>query len=205
MSLLVCDFPLVKTAITRLRDRNSEHTEFRRNVRYISRVLALEVSKKFTLSEYQVETPLEKTTGFKFEKEVILLPILRAGLGMLDGFLDIIPSAKAGHIGLQRNEVTLQPEKYYFKVPEMVDPIVIILDPMLATGGSASAAINKVKQLTSGSVYLVSVISAPEGVKRVESDFPDVQIYTATLDRQLNDKGYILPGLGDAGDRIFGT
>lgn len=205
MSLLVCDFPLVKTAITRLRDRNSEHTEFRRNVRYISRVLALEVSKKFTLSEYQVETPLEKTTGFRFEKEVILLPILRAGLGMLDGFLDIIPGAKAGHIGLQRNEVTLQPEKYYFKVPEMVDPIVIILDPMLATGGSASAAINKVKQLTSGSVYLVSVISAPEGVKRVESDFPDVQIYTATLDRQLNDKGYILPGLGDAGDRIFGT
>lgn len=205
MSLLVCDFPLVKTAISRLRDKNTEHTEFRRNVRYISRVLALEVSKQFSLNEYQVQTPLETTIGFRFEKEVILLPILRAGLGMLDGFLDIIPSAKAGHIGLQRNEVTLQPEKYYFKIPEISDPIVIILDPMLATGGSASAAISKVKHLTTGSVYLISIISAPEGVKKVETDFPDIQIYTATLDRELNNKGYILPGLGDAGDRIFGT
>ncbi len=205
MNLIECNFPLIKTALTRLRDEKSDHEIFRLHVKLISKLLAAELSKKFELREHVVSTPLEDTTGYKLRDEIILLPILRAGLGMLEGFLEVIPQAKSGHIGLQRNEETLLPENYYYKIPKSDSPVYIVLDPMLATGGSASEAIRKIKKEGVKQIFLVSVISAPEGVKKINADHPDITVYTACLDRELNEKGYILPGLGDAGDRIFGT
>lgn len=203
--IIECNFPLIKTSLTRLRDTRSDHEVFRAHVKLISKLLAAELSKEFALREHDVETPLETTKGYHLKDEIILLPILRAGLGMLEGFLEVIPQAKSGHIGLQRNEETLLPENYYYKIPKSDSPVYIVLDPMLATGGSASEAIAKIKKENIKKIFLVSVISAPEGVKKIQTDHPDVQIYTASVDRELNDKGYILPGLGDAGDRIFGT
>lgn len=158
------------------------------------------------MSQIEVETPLEKTEGFKLEQEVILVPVLRAGLGMINGFLQVIPDAKVGHIGLQRDERTLKPVEYYYKTPADLDIAeVILIDPMLATGGSASAALSYLKEKGAAKMAFASLICAPEGLRKIEQDHPEITVFTAALDRELNNKGYILPGLGDAGDRTFGT
>ena len=158
------------------------------------------------MQKVQVKTPLEKTEGSKLKNDIVLVPVLRAGLGMINGFLQLIPDAKVGHIGLQRDEQTLQPVEYYYKTPGNISSSqVILLDPMLATGGSSSEAIRYLKKRGAKKISFACILASPEGVKKLSNDHPDVKIYSAALDRKLNDKGYILPGLGDAGDRTFGT
>lgn len=200
------DHPLLKKDITILRDKNTNAEMFRATVTRISNILAVEISKNFLLTETVVETPLEKTKGFRLKQEVILIPVLRAGLGMMEGFLQIIPDAKVGHIGLERDEKTLHPSEYYFKTPKNLNKAeVVLLDPMLATGGSASAAITYLKKRGAKDFVFACLVAAPEGIKKLLADHPDVKVFGAAIDRQLNNKGYILPGLGDAGDRTFGT
>ena len=200
------DHPLVKRDITVLRDVNTEPETFRAAVKRISNILAVEISKDLHLTEFEVETPLEKTTGYKLSHEIVLVPVLRAGLGMVSGFLEIIPEAKVGHIGLQRDETTLKPIEYYYKTPKNIDAAkVLLIDPMLATGGSGAEAINYLKKRGVKNLIFACLVAAPEGISKLKNLHPDVQIFGAALDRELNDKGYILPGLGDAGDRTFGT
>lgn len=200
------EHPLLKKDITILRDKNTTGEMFRAAVTRISNILAVEISKNFLLSGIKVETPLEHTKGFCLKQDVILIPVLRAGLGMMEGFLQIIPDAKVGHIGLERDEKTLRPNEYYFKTPKNLNKSeVVLLDPMLATGGSASAAITYLKKRSAKDFVFACLVAAPEGVKKILNDHPDVKVFGAALDRQLNHKGYILPGLGDAGDRTFGT
>ncbi len=200
------DHPLVQRDVTVIRDKTTPPEYFRAAVSRISNILAVEISKNFSLSQKQIETPLEVTKGFKLEQEVVLVPVLRAGLGMVSGFLSIIPDAKVGHIGLQRDEETLQPVEYYYKTPKNIhDSMVILIDPMLATGGSASEALNYLKKRGAKNLVFACLVAAPEGIKRIEKVHPDIKIFGAALDRELNEKGYILPGLGDAGDRTFGT
>lgn len=200
------DHPLIKRDITILRDKNTSTEFFRSAVKRISNILAVEIAKSFQLKSFDVETPLEKTEGFKVDQEIVLIPILRAGLGMVSGFLEVIPEAKVGHIGLQRDENTLIPIEYYYKTPKDIsEAFVILLDPMLATGGSASEAVNYLKKKGAKKIAFSCLVAAPEGLKKISELHTDVNIFGAALDRQLNDKGYILPGLGDAGDRTFGT
>ena len=200
------EHPLIKRDVTILRDINTTSETFRAALQRVSNVLAVEISKNFNITSVEVETPLEKTSGAKLSNDVILVPVLRAGLGMVNGFLQIIPEAKVGHIGLQRDEETLQPIEYYYKVPKKIEEAeVIMLDPMLATGGSASEAIKYLKKRGAKKVFFACLVAAPEGVDKIESIHPDTKIFAAALDRELNNKGYILPGLGDAGDRTFGT
>jgi len=205
-NLVLLQHPLIKKDITILRDRKTNTEIFRAAVTRISNVLAVEISTAFSLAEFRVETPLEKTVGYRLKQDVVLIPVLRAGLGMVEGFLQLIPDAKLGHVGLERNETTLQPNSYYLKTPKNLSKAeVILLDPMLATGGSASAAISFLKKRGAKNVVFACLLAAPEGVKKILKDHPDVIIFSAALDRQLSKKGYILPGLGDAGDRTFGT
>lgn len=205
-NFIIVNHPLIKKDLTILRDVNTTTELFRSAVNRISNILCVEVSKNIPLIEKEIETPLEKTIGFELSKQIVLIPILRAGLGMVNGFLELIPNAKVGHIGLQRNEKTLEPIEYYFKTPQELETSeVILLDPMLATGGSAVEAIKYVKKRGVKNLYFVSIVAAPIGIEKVQKHHPDVKIIAAVLDRQLNDKGYILPGLGDAGDRTFGT
>jgi len=200
------DHPLIKRDISILRDEITQPELFRAALKRVSIVLANEISKDFKVTETIVKTPLEETTGYKLSQSVVLVPVLRAGLGMVTGFLEIIPEAKVGHIGLQRDEVTLKPVEYYYKTPkEIVDAVVIILDPMLATGGSASEAVNYLLKRGAKNCYFACIVAAPEGLQKLRNTHPNLHIYSAAYDRQLNDKGYILPGLGDAGDRTFGT
>ena len=202
----IINHPLVKRDITVLRDVNTEPETFRAAVKRISNILAVEISKDLHLTEFEVETPLEKTTGYKLSNEIVLVPVLRAGLGMVSGFLEIIPEAKVGHIGLQRDETTLKPIEYYYKTPKNIDAAkVLLIDPMLATGGSGAEAINYLKKRGVKNLIFACLVAAPEGISKLKNLHPDVQIFGAALDRELNDKGYILPGLGDAGDRTFGT
>lgn len=205
-NFIILDHPLVKKDLTILRDKNTTTELFRSAVQRISNVLCVEVSRQFQLDNIEISTPLENTSGFQLAKQIVLIPILRAGLGMVSGFLELIPNAKVGHIGLQRNEETLEPVEYYFKTPqELENAEVILLDPMLATGGSAVEAINYVKKRGIKNLYFVCIVAAPVGVEKIQKHHPEVKIFAAALDRELNDKGYILPGLGDAGDRTFGT
>ncbi|GIK21280.1 MAG: uracil phosphoribosyltransferase [Ignavibacteriota bacterium] len=205
-NLFIVEHPVIKRDVTILRDKNTESETFRAVLQRVSNLLAAEVSKKFSLTSIMIETPLEKTEGSKLTNEVILVPVLRAGLGMVNGFLQIIPEAKVGHIGLQRDEETLQPIEYYYKIPKnLASAEVVMLDPMLATGGSASEAISYLKKHGAKNPVFVCIVAAPEGVKKLLLKHPDIKIYAAALDRELNSKGYILPGLGDAGDRTFGT
>jgi len=198
--------PLVKRDVTILRDKNTQPEGFRAAVKRLSNMLAVEISRDFKIEEIEVETPLEKTPGFKLEQDVVLVPVLRAGLGMSAGFLELIPDAKFGHIGLQRDEVTLNPVEYYFKMPKNLESSeVILIDPMLATGGSASEAINYLKKKGAGKIVFACLVASPVGIEKILRDHPDVRIFGAAIDRELNEKGYILPGLGDAGDRTFGT
>lgn len=205
-NLIVIDNPLIKRDITYLRDEETKQYQFRLAVNRIAYILAAEVSKNFELIETPVKTPLETTIGYKIEKGVVLVPILRAGLSLVEAFLEMIPYAKVGHIGLRRDEKTFQPIDYYYKAPNNLGAYtVIILDPMLATGGSASVAAEFLKGKGAQEIIMANLVAAPEGVNRMEQDHPDIKIYTAQLDRGLNENAYIVPGLGDAGDRTFGT
>lgn len=200
------EHPLIKRDVTILRDINTDSETFRAALQRVSNILAAEISKKFSLTEVEVETPLEKTKGFKLAHDVILVPVLRAGLGMVNGFLQIIPEAKVGHIGLQRDEETLKPIEYYYKVPKNLETAeVVMLDPMLATGGSAAEALKYLKKRGAKKLFFACLVTAPKGIEKIQNEHPDVKIFAAALDRELNNKGYILPGLGDAGDRTFGT
>jgi uracil phosphoribosyltransferase len=200
------DHPLVKKDITILRDKKTQSEYFRETVRRISNILAVEIGKILKLRKINVVTPLERTIGHKLDQQIILIPVLRAGLSMVSGFLDVIPDCKVGHIGLQRNERTLKPEEYYFKIPKVnINSKVILLDPMLATGGSASQAIKYLKRKRAKEIVFACIVAAPEGINKINSEHNKIEIYSAALDRELNKKGYILPGLGDAGDRTFGT
>ena len=200
------DHPLVKRDVTILRDASTRPEIFRAAVKRISNILAVEICKDLPVKTIDIETPLEKTTGHMLTHEIVLVPLLRAGLGMVSGFLEIIPDAKVGHIGLQRDETTLQPVEYYYKTPKNIDLAkVLLIDPMLATGGSAAEAINYLKKRGVKNLIFACLVAAPEGINRLLAAHPDVAVYGAAIDRELNNKGYILPGLGDAGDRTFGT
>jgi uracil phosphoribosyltransferase len=202
----ILNHPLIEHKLTRLRDKTTNTRDFRYNLNEIGGLMAYEISRDLPLITLSVETPVGETQARQLEKEVIIIPILRAGLGMVDGIVNLIPDARVGHIGIARNEGTLKPEPYYEKLPVgFENGIIMVVDPMLATGGSASAAISSLKEQGAKSIKLVSIVGAPEGVARIEKDHPDVDIFLASLDEKLNKNGYIVPGLGDAGDRLFGT
>jgi uracil phosphoribosyltransferase len=205
-NLVLLDHPLVKKDVTVLRNVNTLSESFRSAVRRVSSHLAVEISKNLKIKKLKVRTPLEFTGGFELVQQVVLVPVLRAGLAMVGGFLDIIPDAKVGHIGLQRDEETLKATQYYYKTPKnLKSSIVVLLDPMLATGGSSSQAITNLKKQGSKKIMFACIVASPEGLSKMKKDHADVTIYCAALDRELNERGYILPGLGDAGDRTFGT
>jgi uracil phosphoribosyltransferase len=199
--------PLVRHKIGLLRDTDTPTQSFRQLVNELTLLLTYEATKDLATEEVEIETPLERMTVERISgKKVAVCPILRAGIGMLDAVLSLIPAARVGFIGLYRDEETLQPVEYYVKLPNDIDQRdVILLDPMLATGRSTGYATGLVKEAGAESVRLIALIAAPEGVEHMQAEHPDVSIYTAAVDRELNDKGYILPGLGDAGDRLFGT
>lgn len=205
--VVVFDHPLIKHKLTLIRDKNTGSKEFRELVTEISMLMGYEVTRDLTLEDIEVETPICKTTSKVISgKKVGLVPILRAGLGMVDGMLSLIPAAKVGHIGLYRDPETFKPVEYYCKLPQDVpERELILLDPMLATGGSAVAAIGFLKDRGAKNIKLVNLIAAPEGIKAVQDAHPDVDIYVAEVDERLDDHRYIIPGLGDAGDRLFGT
>jgi uracil phosphoribosyltransferase len=206
-TLTVVDHPLVRHKVTLLRDRETNVKTFKELVDEIAMLMAYEATANLTVESVPVDTPLERTTGWAVSgKKLVLVPILRAGLGMVEGILRLIPSARVGHIGLYRDHDTLEPVDYYFKVPgDAESRDFLLLDPMLATGGSAAAAVTSLKHAGAQSVRLLCLVAAPDGVRKLASVHPDVHVYAAALDRQLNEHGYILPGLGDAGDRLFGT
>ncbi len=205
-NLHILDHPLIQQKLFYLRDKRTNNLNFRTMLNEISGLMVYEVTRNFPVREREVETPLEKTVGYVLAKSVILVPILRAGLAMSDGILRLIPHARVGHLGLYRDKQTLRPVEYYQKFPpNLEESEVIVIDPMLATGGSAVAAVDFVKEAGGKSIKFICLVAAPEGVQMLEEHHPDVPIFTAALDRELNDHKYILPGLGDAGDRIYGT
>jgi uracil phosphoribosyltransferase len=199
--------PLVRHKLGLLRDVNTDTEMFRRLVNELTLLLTYEATKEMGLEEVEVETPLEKTIAYRIPgKKVAVCPILRAGMGMLDGVLSLIPVARVGFIGLYRNEETLEPIEYYVKLPQdIAEREVLLLDPMLATGNSTAHAIEVVKRAGATHVSLVALIAAPEGIRRIADTHPDVNVFVASVDSHLNEKGYIVPGLGDAGDRLYGT
>ncbi len=201
------DHPLVQHKLTLMRKKDASTNSFRRLLNELSMLMAYEVTRDMATQDVEIETPLEKMTTKMIDgKKLVLVSILRAGTGILDGMLSVVPGARVGHIGLYRDPKTLKAVEYYFKMPkEMDERDVIIVDPMLATGNSAVAAIERIKTLKPKSIKFVCLLTCPEGIATMKAAHPDVPIYTAAIDRQLNDHGYILPGLGDAGDRIFGT
>lgn len=202
------EHPLIKNKLALLRRKTTVQKEFRELVHEITLLLAYEATRHLTLTTTQIETPLEIIDApcLPSTNKPVIVPILRAGLGMVDGLLTLLPEARVGHIGIYRNEQTLKPEHYYFKIPkDSADSCVFICDPMLATGGSVSAAIHKLKERQIKQIIFICIVSAPEGIEFLTNEHPDIPIYTASIDRELNPHGYILPGLGDAGDRLFGT
>jgi len=203
----VIDHPLVQHKLTLMRQKSANTTSFRTLLNELAMLMAYEVTRDMPLQDIEIETPLEKMTGRVIDgKKLALASILRAGTGLLDGFLAVVPGARVGHIGLYRDPATLKAVEYYFKMPkDMPSRDVIVVDPMLATGHSAIAAITRIKATQPRSIKFVCLVSCPEGVSALRAAHPDVPIFTAAIDRQLNSHGYILPGLGDAGDRIFGT
>jgi uracil phosphoribosyltransferase len=206
-TLTIIRHPLVQHKLTILRDRDTPTKIFKELVDEIAMLMAYEATIDLTVEPIPVTTPLEATDGRHISgKKLTLVPILRAGLGMVEGILRLVPAARVGHIGLYRDHDTLQPVDYYFKVPsDATERDFFVLDPMLATGGSASAAVGSLKRAGAARIRFLCLVAAPEGVRRLSEAHPDIQIYCAALDRELNDQGYILPGLGDAGDRLFGT
>lgn len=199
--------PLIQHKLTLIRDKNTGAKEFRELVKEVSMLMAYEVTRELPLEEVEVETPICVTKAKAISgRKLAIVPILRAGLGMVDGFLSLLPAAKVGHVGLYRDPETLNPVEYYCKLPtDVPERDLLVLDPMLATGGSARAAIRFIKNRGARNIKLISIISCPEGIAAVHSEHPDVDIYVAAVDERLNDHAYIVPGLGDAGDRLFGT
>ena len=204
--IVVMDHPLIQHKIGIMRREDTGSKDFRTLVSEVAMLMCYEATRDLKLADVEIETPICKATVKELKgKKLAVVPILRAGLGMVDGVRNMIPEASVGFIGLYRNEETLEPVEYYFKLPVVENPLVLIVDPMLATGGSAIAAISAIKKRGYKNVRLMCLVGVPEGVSAVQKAFPDVDIYLASLDEKLNDVGYILPGLGDAGDRIFGT
>ncbi|MEC7965178.1 MAG: uracil phosphoribosyltransferase [Pseudomonadota bacterium] len=205
--LTVVDHPLVQHKLTQMRDKDTATPEFRRLLREISQLLAYEITREMELTTKRISTPMEEMDAPVLQgKKLALVSILRAGNGLMDGVLELIPGARVGFVGLYRDEETLQPVQYYFKVPEnLEDRLVIAVDPMLATGNSSAAAIDLLKEAGATNIRFMCLLAAPEGVAKMKEAHPDVPIVTASLDECLNEKGYIMPGLGDAGDRMFGT
>ncbi len=201
------DHPLIQHKLTLMRRKDASTNSFRRLLNELAMLMTYEVTRDMALQDIEIETPLETMTAKVIDgKKLVFVSILRAGTGILDGMLSVVPGARVGHIGLYRDPATLKPVQYYFKMPsEIEERDVIVVDPMLATGNSAVAAVEKVKALGPKSVKFLCLLTCPEGIAAMQKAHPDVPIYTAAIDRQLNDHGYILPGLGDAGDRIFGT
>ncbi len=206
-NLHLIDHPLVQHKLTLMRRKDASTSTFRTLLNELSSLMAYEVTRDMPLQDVQIETPLEPMTGRMIDgKKLVLVSILRAGNGILEGMLSVVPGARVGHIGLYRDPATLQAVEYYFKMPgDMAERDIIVVDPMLATGNSAIAAIDRLKRLKPKTIKFVCLLTCPEGIAALQLAHPDVPIYTAAIDRQLNDHGYILPGLGDAGDRIFGT
>ena len=206
-NVTVITHPLVQHKLTLMRKKDASTNSFRRLLGELSTLMAYEVTRDMPLQDVQIETPLETMTGKMIDgKKLVLVSILRAGNGLLDGMLSVVPGARVGHVGLYRDPKTLQAVEYYFKMPaHMEERDAIVVDPMLATGNSAVAALDRIKQLKPRSIKFVCLLTCPEGIATLHKAHPDVPIYTAAIDRGLNEKGYIVPGLGDAGDRIFGT
>jgi uracil phosphoribosyltransferase len=202
----VINHPLVQHNLTRLRDHTTGPQEFRRVLGEVASLMIYEATRSFELNRIRVRTPIEPTTGFQLKREVVLVPVLRAGLGMLDAILQLIPHARVGFIGLKREEKTLQAAFYHKSLPRDLRPFeVLLIDPMLATGGSAIAALDLLHQHGARRRRLVSLVAAPEGIRAVRTVYPDLSIFTASIDKRLNERGFIVPGLGDAGDRLFGV
>ncbi len=205
-NIFVVDHPVIQTKLTELRDFTADHRKFRNLLDEIAMLMTYEITRDFPTKPRPVRTPMEQTVGVVLARPVTLVPILRAGLGMTDGVLRVLPEARLGHLGVRRNEETLEPIAYYQKLPpDIASTEVLLIDPMLATGGSGSAAVEFLKRAGATNIKFVCLVAAPEGIAAVHAAHPDVPIFCAAVDRQLNEKGYILPGLGDAGDRIFGT
>jgi len=205
-NVTVISHPLVQHNLARLRDERTQPQEFRRLLGEIAALMTYEATRSLGVKKVSVRTPMEKTTGVQLEKEIVLVPVLRAGLGMLDGILELIPHARVGFIGLKREESTLRAHFYHKSLPKNLARCeVILIDPMLATGGSAVAALDFLSEQGAKNIRLVSLVAAPEGIRNVCKHHPTLPIFTAAIDRQLNDVGYILPGLGDAGDRLYGV
>ena len=204
--LHVLKHPLITHKLTQMRKKETGTKDFRQNLDEIGGLMVYEITRNLPVQPVTIETPVATCETFELKKEVILVPILRAGLGMVSGICNLVPTVKVAHIGLYRDEETLEPHPYFEKYPkQMPEATVIIVDPMLATGGSANAAIDMVKRQGAKDIRLVCLVGAPEGVAAIEKQHPEIDIYLAALDEKLNEKGYIIPGLGDAGDRIFGT
>ncbi|HCK87891.1 MAG TPA: uracil phosphoribosyltransferase [Erysipelotrichaceae bacterium] len=204
--LEVLDHPLITHKLTLMRKKETGTKDFRENLDEIAELMAYEICRDLPVRPIDIETPIGPTTGYELSKEVVIVPILRAGVGLLDGIRRLVPTAKVGFIGMYRDEETLEPHEYFAKFPKGLDEaIVMIVDPMLATGGSACDAISLIKERGAKNIKLICLVGAPEGVKAVTEKHPDVDVYLAALDEKLNEVGYIVPGLGDAGDRIFGT
>lgn len=204
--VVVFNHPLINHKLSLIRDEKTGTKDFRQTVEEIGMLMAYEVTRDFPTEECVTKTPIGIAKTYKLAKEVVIVPILRAGLGMVDGISTLIPTAKVGHVGLYRDEETLEPHEYYMKFPNIIkDALVLIVDPMLATGGSVCHAINLVKKTGATDIKYVGLVGAPEGVERVCKEHPDVDIYLAALDERLNENGYIVPGLGDCGDRLYGT
>ncbi len=204
--LHIIDHPLITHKLTQLRKKETTTKDFRQNLEEIAALMAYEITRDVPTRQVRIETPMTTTETLEMAMDIVLVPVLRAGLGMVDGITGLIPTAKVGHIGIYRDDETLKPMPYFEKFPvTLPQSIVMVLDPMLATGGSASAAIQAIKNKGANSIKLVCIVGSPEGVARIEKDHPGIQVYLAALDEGLNEHGYILPGLGDAGDRLFGT
>ena len=204
--VVVLSHALVKHKLTNIRKKDTSTKDFYQNVNEIAGLMAYEITREFPLKAVEIETPICKSVQYELANDVVIVPILRAGLGMVDGIRDLIPTAKVGFIGLYRDEETLEPHEYYAKFPDNIkDSIVLLVDPMLATGGSADAAITMLKKRGCKDIRYVGLVGAPEGVNHLQKQHPDVDIYLAALDEKLNENGYIVPGLGDCGDRLFGT
>ncbi|MCR4999096.1 MAG: uracil phosphoribosyltransferase [Lachnospiraceae bacterium] len=206
-NVVIMDHPLIQHKISMLRDKNTGTNEFRTLVEEIAMLMGFEALRDLPTEELEVETPIEKCmTPFIAGKKMAVVPILRAGLGMVGGILNLVPTAKVGHIGLYRDPETHEPQEYYCKLPAPIEQrTIVVVDPMLATGGSGSDAIRMIKEHGGKNIKFMCIIAAPEGLKKLREDHPDIQIYVGHLDRELNENAYICPGLGDAGDRIFGT
>lgn len=205
--VFVFDHPLIQHKLTIIRDRNTGTKQFRELVDEVASLMAYEITREMSVEEVAIETPVTKATGYRLAgKKIGLVPVLRAGLGMVDGILKLIPAAKVGHVGLYRDESSYEPVEYYSKMPaDIAQREMIVIDPMLATGGSASQSVKLIKQLGAKNIKFMCLIASPEGIKRLIDDHPEISIYTAAIDDHLTAEKYIYPGLGDAGDRMFGT